>query len=51
MLGGSGEAWILEKANAFADALSAMTGRDYGKNWKRWREYARENQLPRVKLR
>lgn len=51
ILGGYGEAWILEKANAFADALSQMTGRDYGKNWKRWREYAKENDLPRVKLR
>ncbi len=51
ILGGSGEAWIVERANAFAEALTHITGRDYGKNWKRWRQYAKENDLPRTRLR
>jgi hypothetical protein len=51
ILGGYGEKWIVEQRNAYASALSEMTGRDYGQDWKAWRRYAEENDLPNVKLR
>ncbi|MHC4932955.1 MAG: hypothetical protein ACYTGV_12265, partial [Planctomycetota bacterium] len=51
ILGGHGEKWIVEQRSAYASALSEMTGRDYGQDWKAWRRYAEENDLPNVKLR
>ena len=41
----------VEQRNAYASALSEMTGRDHGQDWKAWRRYAEANDLPDVKLR
>jgi hypothetical protein len=51
VLGGYGESWIVQQRNAYAGALKNMTGRDYGQDWKAWRRYAEEQELPRVRLR
>ena len=50
ILGGYGERWIVEQRIAYASALSNLTGRDYGQDWKAYANYARENELPRVAL-
>jgi len=51
ILGGYGERWIVAQRNAYAGALSNLTSRDYGQDWKAWRRYAEEQDLPRVRLR
>jgi len=51
ILGGHGETWIAEQRRAFAGALANLTGRDYGENWKQYEQYAKEKQLPRVRVR
>jgi len=48
--GGYGEGWIVERNRAFADALTHITGRDYGTDWKAWRRFAEEQDYPRVNL-
>ncbi|MGH7162312.1 MAG: hypothetical protein ACREID_02420, partial [Planctomycetota bacterium] len=50
ILGGSGEAWVVEERKAYADALSHLTGRDYGQDWKAYARYAEENDLPKADL-
>jgi len=50
VLGGFGEAWVVEEANAYRGALSSLTGQDYGDNWKQYAAYAKEHDLPRVPL-
>lgn len=51
ILGGYGERWIVAQRNAYAGALSHLTGRDYGEDWKAWRRYAEAQDLPRMRLR
>ena len=51
ILGGYGETWIAEQRHSFASALADLTGRDYGQNWKMYEQFAREKQLPRVRVR
>jgi len=51
ILGGYGETWVVEQRKAFASALSNLTGRDYGQNWKLYEKYAKEKQLPKVRVR
>ena len=50
VLGGHGEAWVVERYNAYAGALRNITGRDYGKDWGAWAKYAQEAGLPKANL-
>jgi hypothetical protein len=50
VLGGWGEAWVIQEANAYRGALSSLIGKDYGENWKQYATYAKEHDLPRVAL-
>jgi len=50
VLGGYGEGYIVEQSRAYASALSDITGRDFGQDWKAWRRYADEQEYPRVTL-
>jgi len=50
ILGGYGESWVVEQRRAFAGALADLTGRDYGEDWKLYEKYAKEKQLPRVRV-
>jgi len=50
ILGGYGESWVVEQRKAFAGALSSLTGREYGEDWKMYEKYAKEKQLPRVRV-
>ncbi|MHC4548965.1 MAG: HEAT repeat domain-containing protein [Planctomycetota bacterium] len=50
VLGGHGYAYVVEQNRAYAGALKSLTGRDFGEDWKAWREYAAEQDYPRVKL-
>ncbi len=49
IMGGTGERWIVERRAAYADALSSLTGRDFGEDFKAYARYARENDYPRAK--
>ncbi len=49
VLGGSGERWIVERRAAYAEALSSLTGRDFGQDFKAYARDARENDYPRAK--
>jgi hypothetical protein len=51
VLGGSGQAYVVEQTRAYMNALQSLTGRDYGKNWKAYAKYAEEHDLPRASLR
>jgi hypothetical protein len=44
VLGGSGERWIVEERNAYARALSKLTGHDFGEDWKAYAAYAKEQE-------
>ena len=50
ILGGYGESWIIERANAYAGALRDLTGRDYGQDWKAYAKLAEERDYPNVSL-
>jgi len=50
VLGGFGEAYVIEEARAYAGALSSLTGQDYGQEWKQYAAYAKEHDLPRTPL-
>ncbi|MHC4957371.1 MAG: HEAT repeat domain-containing protein [Planctomycetota bacterium] len=50
ILGGHGERWVVMQRNSYANALKTLTGRDYGEDWAAYRRYAKENDLPRVRL-
>ncbi len=48
VMGGSGERWIAERRMAYASALSDLTGRDFGQDFKAYAKYAGENNYPRA---
>jgi hypothetical protein len=50
ILGGWGESWVVQQRSAYAGALASLTGRDFGENWKQYAKYAKEQELPRVRL-
>jgi hypothetical protein len=50
VLGGWGEAWVVEQGKAYARTLTSLTGRDFGEDWKAWRKFAAEQDYPRAKL-
>jgi len=50
VLGGWGEAWVVEQGKAYARTLTSLTGRDFGQDWKAWRKFAAEQDYPRAKL-
>jgi len=51
VLGGYGEAWVVQERNAYAKALERLTCRDYGTDWKAYAKYAEAHDLPKVALR
>jgi len=51
VLGGWGEAWVVEERKAYRGALMSLTGRDYGEDWKKYAAYAAEQDYPRVRIR
>lgn len=51
VLGGYGEAWIIEERNTYAGVLSSLVGRDFGTDFKAYARYAEEQGFPRVTLR
>jgi len=51
VLGGWGEQWIVREANTYAAALQDLTGRDYGKQWAKYKKFAEEQDYPSVRLR
>lgn len=50
VLGGWGQAWVVEQGKAYARTLQSLTGRDFGQDWKAWRKFAEEQDYPRAKL-
>jgi hypothetical protein len=50
VMGGWGDRWIVEERRAYASALASLSGRDYGEDWKKYAAYAKEQGLPRVRL-
>jgi len=50
VLGGWGQAWVVEQSKAYARTLQSLTGRDFGEDWKAWRKFAEEQDYPRAKL-
>jgi len=50
ILGGYGEVWVAQQEHAFAGALSNLTGRDFGQNWKAYEKYAKEQGYPRANI-
>ncbi len=51
ILGGYGESWIVREANAYGAALQGLTGRDYGKSWAKYKDFAKEQGYPKVRVR
>ncbi|MHC4971653.1 MAG: HEAT repeat domain-containing protein [Planctomycetota bacterium] len=50
VMGGWGEAWVVEQSKAYARTLKSLTGRDFGEDWKAWRKFAEEQDYPRAQL-